>query len=197
MRHNAVRDLFVSLARECYKDVECEPVLQPIPEDVGESPDKARADGRIRSFWYNGTNTYFDVGIVNTSADSYVGADISRSLELYENRKKDMYAYRILNYDFGTFSPLIFAASGARGKEAESFMKCLAAKLSHKKSETYSTVASLLSIRLSFAIQRAAVLCIRGSHTKRYQKHVSVAERDEVFASVPADVLLAEHTHRD
>ena len=167
-----------------------------IPEDLGCSKE-ARADGRIRGLWYRGVNSFFDVIIVNTSASTYVGVEISHSLQQREDRKKDKYSYRIMNYDYGTFIPLIFAASGARGTEAEQFMKLLASKISRKKKEEYSKVASLLSIRLSFAIQRAAVLCIRGSHVRCIQNYANENDRAEIFANVPADVLLVDNAFPD
>lgn len=172
MRHDSVRDLFASLARDVFTDVVTEPHLQPIPEDMGVSSEKARADFSIRGLSYRGVNTYFDVRIVNTMASSYEGVDVEHVLQLHEDRKKDKYLHRILNFDYGTFTPLVFAASGARGKEAEDFMKHLASKISRKKKEQYCKVAALLSIRLSFAIQRAAILCIRGAHIKcPYKSH--------------------------
>ena len=65
MRHNDPTDFLASCMKEVYNDVEVEPKLQPL---TGESlrhrtantdPD-ARADIRVRGFWTQGRNAFFD-----------------------------------------------------------------------------------------------------------------------------------------
>ena len=65
MRHNDPTDFLASCMKEIYKDVEIEPKLQPL---MGKSflssitnldPD-ARADIKVRGFWTEGCNTFFD-----------------------------------------------------------------------------------------------------------------------------------------
>ena len=52
------------------------------------------------------------------------------------------------------------------GSEAEFFVKRLGDILAAKWERPYSVVMGWVRARLSFAILRAALLCVRGSHTK-------------------------------
>ena len=52
------------------------------------------------------------------------------------------------------------------GKEAEVFIKRLGEGLANKWDKSYSNVVGWIRARLSFAILRATVLCLRGSRTK-------------------------------
>ena len=74
-------------------------------------------------------------------------------------------------------------------------MKRVATKIASKTKDSYSKVVSLISVRLSFNIQKSAVHCLRGAHTKKRQppNHNSLEEIEETFNSVPADVLLREN----
>ena len=68
MRHNDPTDFLASYMKEVHNDVEVEPKLQPL---TGESlrhrtantdPD-ARADIRVRGFWTQGSNAFFDTQV--------------------------------------------------------------------------------------------------------------------------------------
>ena len=52
------------------------------------------------------------------------------------------------------------------GPEASRFIKHLSERLSYKWERNYSTVMSWVRTRITFAIIRASVLCLRGSRTK-------------------------------
>ena len=65
-----------------------------------------------------------------------------------------------------SFTPLCFSVDGLFGSEADYFMHRLADSLSVKWEKNYSVVMGYVRARLSFAIIRAALLCVRGSRTK-------------------------------
>ena len=69
----------------------------------------------------------------------------------------------------GTFSPLVFSTTGGMGDECNRFHKRLAELLSIKKGEKYADTISCIWIRskVSFALIRSALLCLRGLRSTR------------------------------
>ena len=201
MRHDTLRDLTITLLRDAFGDVEAEPLLQPVPGESQVERDGARPDGRARGFWRRGTNAYFDVRVTNLGSACYKDRDIPDVLALHEKAKKTKYCGRIQDFDYGTFTPLVFASSGAKGDEAKAFYKHLVSKIAKKRKQEYSSTAALVAIRLSFALQKAAVQCIRGPHLSKATRRVEearlkadLADQAETFACIPADVILHDYT---
>ena len=62
------------------------------------------------------------------------------------------------------FSLLCFSVDGLLGGEA--YLKCLADYLAAKWEKPYSVVMGWVIARLSFAILRATMLCVRGSRER-------------------------------
>ena len=54
---------------------------------------------------------------------------------------------------------------GVMGPEATRFHKALANKIAEKTEERYEDVTRLIRTKLSFLVQRGALLCLRGSRT--------------------------------
>ena len=79
-----------------------------------------------------------------------------------------MYGQCILKIEHGVFSPLILSISGGMGRETHTFYKCLADLLSLKHDMPYSSLVGWLRCKLSFAILRSAVMCIRGSRSSMH-----------------------------
>ena len=67
--------------------------------------------------------------------------------------------------DITVFTPLIFSTTGSIGREGTTFYKRLADLLSHKQGKSYGVVMGWLRCRLSFAILRSAIMCIRGTRS--------------------------------
>ena len=63
-------------------------------------------------------------------------------------------------------SPTVFSVDGVLGKEAEFFLKHLVEHLAMKWGRSYGAVMSWVRTRLSFAILRVTMLCVRGSRTR-------------------------------
>ena len=70
----------------------------------------------------------------------------------------------------GKFTPLVFTTSGGMAKEAKAFYDSLAQLISDKKQEPRSYITAWLRTRLSFALVRSALLCLRGSRTSNIKR---------------------------
>ena len=60
----------------------------------------------------------------------------------------------------------MFSVDGVAGSEVASFLKRLAYCLSARWERSYADIMYWIRARLSFAILRAIVLCVRGSRTR-------------------------------
>ena len=63
----------------------------------------------------------------------------------------------------GTFTPLVFSATRAMGRECSMFVKKLSQLISIKQKEESSMATYGIRRRISFALLRSCLLCIRGS----------------------------------
>ena len=63
----------------------------------------------------------------------------------------------------GTFTPLVFSATRAMGRECSMFVKKLSQLISIKQKEESSMTTYGIRRRISFALLRSCLLCIRGS----------------------------------
>ena len=61
-----------------------------------------------------------------------------------------------MDVEQGTFTPLVFTTTGGRGEEYKRYHNRLAELVAAKEGEDYAT-------KVSFAILRSALLCLRGS----------------------------------
>ena len=152
-------------------DVEVEPVQ---PEITGESlamgantaPD-ARLDIHARSFWCRQGSTFFDVRVCHPNAQSYRDLTPQQIYRQHENEKKRIYASGVMAVEQATFTTLVFTTTGGMAPECQINHKRLAELLSAKKGEDYSTTMSWIRTRISFAILRTSLLCLRGSRSMR------------------------------
>ena len=87
----------------------------------------------------------------------------------------------------GVFTPLVFSTSGGMSKECTIFYQRLAALTADKTDQSYATLLGWIRVRLSFALLRMAILCIRGTRSSRN----FIPTIDSVaLASAEADVPL-------
>ena len=77
-----------------------------------------------------------------------------------------MYASRVLEVE-GSLTPLVFTTTGRMADECKRYHSRLAELLSTKKGEDYSTTMSWICAKVSFALLRSALLCLRGSRCTR------------------------------
>src|SRR2546423_345287 len=80
-----------------------------------------------------------------------------------EKAKSRDYRERILMVEHGDFNPLVFTTSGAMGPQCSMVMKRIAEKMSETTHLPRSCVAGWLRCRLSFALLRTTLLCVRGT----------------------------------
>ena len=152
-------------------DVEIEPVLQDISgEHLNRGSNKAqdaRLDIHARGFWERHRSAFFDVRVCHPNAVSYRDLEPQQIYRIHENEKKRLYSKRVLDIEHGTFTPLVFTTTGGMGKECLMYHSRLAQLIAIKKGEQYAKTISWIRTRTSFALLRSALVCLRGSRTRR------------------------------
>ena len=170
-RHNELRDLEAEFLSMVCSDVEIEPVLQDISgEHLNRGSNKAqdaRLDIHARGFWERHRSAFFDVRVCHPNAVSYRDLEPQQIYRIHENEKKRLYSERVLDIEHGTFTPLVFTTTGGMGKECLKYHSRLAQLIAIKKGEQYAKTISWIRTRTSFALLRSALVCLRGSRTRR------------------------------
>ena len=140
MRHNDIRDFEATMLSKVCTDVEVEPPLQPVANEILPrgciTGDESRLDLRARGFWRRGQNAYFDVKVTNAHAASQATQPLRSLLAKHKRIKKNSYNQRVMNIEHGTLTPLIFTVNGSMGPECAQFHRCLADKISEKTRQT-------------------------------------------------------------
>ena len=170
LRHNDVRDLTANLLNEVCNDVNIEPQLLPVTGErfnnrTANVSNEARVDIKSRGFWVRGQQAFFDVRVFDPNAKRYLHKALPQCYIQNEKEKKQQYNERILEIDHGSFTPLVFSIHGGMGRECSMFYNRLAQKISEKKDIHKSTATNWIRTKLSFALLKSALLCIRGSRS--------------------------------
>ena len=192
-RHNEVRRITAELLREVCIDVEEEPLLQEITGEVFKRKttkvDKeARLDISARGFWMRGQKVFCDVRVFNPLTKCYRTKTLAKVHELNEKEKKVKYAARVVEVENGSFTPLVFSCFGGMSRECTLFFKRLSEKFADKRNATLSETTCYIRTKLSFALIKGVVLCIRGSRGPR-EKYCSVAETDISLANHVSEAM--------
>ena len=159
IRHNDVWDMTAALLSEVCLNVSNEPSLQPLS---GESLSLASANpdssARLDRYLASGVAgiSFFDVRMFNPLAPS----NQSNPYRQHEAAKRRQYEECVREIEHGSFSPLIFSASGGMSASTAFVYKHLA---STKWKTPYSEVIHWLCCCLCFSLLHSAVMCIRGS----------------------------------
>ena len=103
---------------------------------------EARVDINARGVWTTSQRAFFDVRVFNIFARRYSGLTLSQAYRGDENEKKRMCNDHIVSIEHGTFTPLVFCASGGMAPKCLSFYKQLSSLISIHRKETYSVVAA-------------------------------------------------------
>ena len=189
-RHNEIRDLEAEMLRMVCTDVETEPVLQEITgEELNRGANKApdaRLDVHARGFWDRQQSAFFDVRVCHPNADSYRELSPKQIFQLHENERKRQYSRRVLEVEQGTFTPLVFTSTGGMADECKRFHSSLAELLALKGGDNYATTISWIRAKVSFAILRSALLCLRGCRRKR--RAVNISDIDIASESAQARI---------
>ena len=107
----------------------------------------------------------FDIKVIDTDARSYRARSPHDGLGLAEIEKKRKYLQAGQDQR-ATFTPLCVSVDGTFGSEAEFYVKRLGDFLAARWERPYSVVMGWVRVRLSFAILRAALLCVHDNQTK-------------------------------
>ena len=193
MRHDDPTTFLAKCMREVHHDVELEPPLQPLTgetlrhQTANTEPD-ARADIRVRGFWTDGRNAFFDTRVFYPHAPSYRSRSLQSLYRKFESDKKREYSERINTVEHGSFTPLVFSACGGMGREATVAVKKLATALATKRNENYCHVISWMRCCLSFSLARSAIRCVRGSRSLRRKTRLYM----DGHGLAPVDLVDAE-----
>ena len=170
-RHKELRDLEAEFLSMVCSDVEIEPVLEDISgEHLNRGSNKAqdaRSDIHARGFWERHRSAFFDVWVCHPNAVSCRDLEPQLIYRIHENEKKRLYSKRVLHIEHGTFTFLVFTTTGGMGKECLMYHSRLAQLIAIKKGEQYAKTISWIRTRTSFALLRSALVCLRGSRTRR------------------------------
>ncbi|XP_062523730.1 uncharacterized protein LOC134198370 [Corticium candelabrum] len=175
LRHNEIRNITADLLREVSTDVTIEPVLRPLDGEqfahrTAITDDNARVDISARGVWRHGERAFFDVRVFYPNAASNrKHSSLKSAYVSHENEKKRAYGERIREVEHGSFTPLVFTSYGGTGPEATTFYKRVASLHAAKSGEQYSRIMQLIRCRLSFALLRSSILCIRGTRSSTYR----------------------------
>ena len=170
-RHNEIRDLEADLLDMVCYDVAIEPTLQPLAGEelnrgANTAPD-ARLDVHCRGFWERQRAAFFDIRVCHPNADSYKELSPKQIYKLHEDEKKRKYTSRIIEVENATFTPLVFTTTGGMSQECQRYHSRLAELISSKKQEDYATTIAWIRTKVSFAILRTALVCLRGTRSRR------------------------------
>ena len=176
-RHDGVRNLLTSLLSKKCKNVQVEPHLQPLDNEVMNlksttTSSDARLDVKAGGFWSRGVTAFFDVRVSHVNSKTNQGKPTAAIFKEQESEKKRKYQQRVLEVEMGSFTPLIFGTNGGMGEECKMFMKHLAEKLAEKDVEGYPIVISWLRTRISFEILKSVNTSIRGSRQPFFRREV-------------------------
>ena len=186
IKDNEIGDMMADLITEVCLDVAVERLLAPLSgerftadnsDSTNTAPD-ARADIRARGFWSRAESAFFDIRVFHPDAASYQHQVVRSLLEQQKRQKKLEYSERIINVDRGTFIPLVFTTIGGAAPECSVCFNRLCALLVvlEKGHKTYVELMLYVRCRLSFALLRFAIMCIRGYRSAYHRAVNSLRE---------------------
>ena len=168
-RHDTIRDLLSSHISKVCRNMETEPLLQPLDNKVFNlqstvTSREERLDMKAGGFWTPGVTAFFNVRVTPVNSRSNQGKHTGTTIfKEQENEKKRKYNQRVMDVEMGIFTPLVFGTNGGMRLDCQNFLRTLAIKFSTKNDELYASVISWLRIELSSAILRTVHRCARGS----------------------------------
>jgi hypothetical protein len=174
IQHNEVRDVLAKSLREAgHTAVEVEPSLQPLSGEAFElkSANKdadARSDIKCVGFWTRMRQAYFDIKVVSPFARSYVHMSSASLYRMAEKAKEREYKDRIRTVEHGDFNPIVFTTTGGMAPQCHLIVKRISEKISERNGIPKSVVSGWLRCRLSFALLRTTLLCVRGTRAKKF-----------------------------
>ena len=130
---------------------------------------------RLRGFWHWHQCTFFDVQVFNPLAPSNRRLPLPQCFRSHEREKRRAYEQRVREVEHGSFTSLVFAATGGMGKAATLTYGRIASLIATKRAQPYCQVIGWLLCVLGFNLLRSAIICICGT---RDQFHVSLVNSE-------------------
>ena len=124
---------------------------------------EARLDMKADGFWSRGITAFFNVKVTHVNSKCNQGKATSIIFKEQEEEKKRQYQERVLDFEMGYFTPLVFGTTGGMGADCNCFLKRLAEKLSGKM-RNLITITWMRTL-LSFEILKPVHTCVRCSRT--------------------------------
>ena len=171
LRHNEIRDLTANLLTEVCSNVCVEPELQPLSGEslknrTANTEDHARLDIAANGLWGGRYESNFvDVRVFNPHAPTNKNTPLQSAYRTHEKMKKRAYQQRVLEIEHASFTPVVLSATGGMANEATFLKKRIAPLLALKWDQPYSTVMTWLRCRITFALLRSAIQCLRGARS--------------------------------
>ena len=139
-------------------EVQVEPSLQPLSEKHFDhatlnTEDGARLDVDMNGFWGGKCEkSYVDVKVFDPHVPTNRSPTPWSIYRHHKNVKKCAYEARIREVEHGTFTPLVFSATGGMADQAND--KRLAYLISEKRNDHYAAVMGLIAcLFLYYALQ--------------------------------------------
>ena len=173
IRHNEIRDTIGCWLSEVCSDVCIEQTLQPITGETLSGATAITEDGARLDIAANGFSdglyerTYMDVRVFNLMAPSNRKQSLASTYKKHERIKIRAYEQRVREVEHGSFTPLVMSLTGGCGTAANIRYKRLASLLAEKLDQPYSNTLSWMRCKLSFALLRSSIQCIRGARSRR------------------------------
>ena len=166
-------------------DVTIEPHLQCLSGETFTTcstgtEDNSRLDIAACGFWGGSfERALFDVRVFNPLAPSNWTPQMNTCYRNRKHEKRRKYEQRVREVEHASFVPLVMSCTGGAGPWPTVFLRRLAALLTEKHHSNYSTVMELLRVRISFALLRSSIMCLRSSRSStRHPRRIDVGAAD-------------------
>ena len=108
LRHNEAERLWAHTCSKIFNDVEAEPGLEPMEGEKlryksAITTDEARSDVRVRGFWGNKQNAFFEMRYFYPFASSYRAKTLQTCFKSIALTRRREYEERIVRVDTGSF----------------------------------------------------------------------------------------------
>ena len=156
------------------------------PHRTSNDEDGARLDVCAQGFWGNRQSAFFYVRVFNPLAPSNCRSSLTATYRQHEATKRRAYEQRVREIEHGSFTPLVFSATGGMAPAATTAYKRLASLLADKRKQGYSKTICWLRCAISFSLVRSAVMCLRGARSSLHRPSKTVD------CEVPLDMAICE-----
>ena len=111
-----------------------------------------------RGFGGTGRVHFFDVRVFNPLAPSNCRSSLTATYRQHEATKRRAYEQRVREIEHGSFTPVVFSATGGMVLAATTTYKRLASLLADKRKQEYSKTICWLRCAIIFSLVRSAVM---------------------------------------